>query len=165
VNVVKTIVFLVILWFIILFALPIGISIVEIELGIQRFPPQLLPAMVLLAAGTLLGLWAAFTLALSGRGTPAPFAPPQELVVSGPYAYVRHPFAIAVVAQALGIGIAMGSIPVIAYAALLTIVYYFVVRPAEERGLEARFGARVRAYMREVRGFRPRLTPYTAAEK
>ena len=159
-NVIKTVVFLLVIWFTFLFALPIAVSIVEIELGIQRFPPQLLAASVLLGAFTLLGVWAALTLALKGRGTPAPFAPPKDFVVSGPYGYVRHPFAIALLGQGVGVGIAMGSIPVLAYVVLMMTIYYYLVRPVEERTLEARFGDRMRAYARAVRGFRPRLKPY-----
>ena len=164
-NVVKTVVFLVVVWFTLLFALPIAVSIAEIELGIQRFPPQLLLSMLLLALFTLLGVWAAMTLAVAGHGTPAWFAPPQEFVVSGPYAYVRHPFVISLVGQGIGIAVAMGSIPVIVYVSLLMVIYYFFVRPGEERALEARFGARVRDYSRAVRGFRPRLKPYLAERR
>jgi protein-S-isoprenylcysteine O-methyltransferase Ste14 len=159
-NIVKTAVFLAIIWFIFLFVLPIAVSIVEIELGIQRFPPQLLPATLLLGGFTLLGLWAAFTLAVKGHGTPAPFAPPTQFVVAGPYRYVRHPFAIALLGQGVGVGIAMGSIPVLAYVAVMMAFYYYAVRPGEERTLEARFGEPVRSYARAVRGFRPRLKPY-----
>src|SRR5215831_15142278 len=36
--------------------------------------------------------------ALEGLGTPAPIAPPQKLVVTGLYRYVRNPIYIAVVA-------------------------------------------------------------------
>ena len=159
-NVLKTIVLLVLFWFVFLFAIPIGVSIVEIELGIQRFPPQLPLAAIMLGAFTLLAVWAALTLAFAGRGTPAPFAPPQQFVASGPYAYLRHPFVTAFIGQCVGMGIAMGSIPVIVYAAVSLIVYYFLIRPGEERKLVERFGEPVRAYFRAVRGFRPRLRPY-----
>jgi protein-S-isoprenylcysteine O-methyltransferase Ste14 len=39
--------------------------------------------------------------ALEGLGTPAPIAPPQKLVVTGLYRYVRNPIYIAVVAAIL----------------------------------------------------------------
>ena len=159
-NVIKTLIFLVLFWFLFLLALPIAVSIVEIEVGIQRFPPQLAVASLLLGVFTLLSLWAALYLAVAGRGTPAAFAPPREFVINGPYAYVRHPFVIASIGQGVGIGIAMGSIPVMFYVAALTTVYYFLVRPSEERTLEQRHGDAARAYSRNVRGFRPRLTPY-----
>lgn len=159
-DVIKTTVFLIVLWGIFLFALPIGISIVEIDVGMQRFPPEPLLAGPLLLLGTLLVLWAAFALVLSGQGTPLTVDPPRALVISGPYGYVRHPFVIGVVAQIVGLGITLGSIPVIAYAAVTLIVWYYRVRPREERALEERFGPDAQAYFQNVRGFRPRLTPY-----
>ncbi len=159
-DVIKTTVFLIALWSIVLFALPIGISILEIEVGIQRFPPKPLLAGPLLLLGTLLALWAAFTLALSGQGTPLAVDPPRALAITGPYAYVRHPFVIGVVAQIVALGITLGSIPVIGYAAVSLIVWYYGIRPREERTLEERFGPDARAYFQHVRGFRPRLTPY-----
>jgi protein-S-isoprenylcysteine O-methyltransferase Ste14 len=164
-DVVKTTVFLIALWGIVLFALPIGISIVETEVGLQRFPPEPLIAGPLLLLGTLLALWAAFTLVLSGQGTPLTVDPPRALVISGPYAYVRHPFVIGVVAQIVALGITIGSIPVMAYAAITMIVWYYGIRPREERTLEERFGPDARAYFQHVRGFRPRLTPYRSTRR
>src|SRR5215475_13870170 len=40
--------------------------------------------------------------ALDGLGTPAPIAPPQKLVVTGLYRYVRNPIYTAVVAVIFG---------------------------------------------------------------
>jgi protein-S-isoprenylcysteine O-methyltransferase Ste14 len=92
----KTLLYLVCFWFVFVFVLPIGVSIVEVELGIQRFPGPPVLAALLLLVFTLLGLWAALTLAVRGRGTPAPFDAPRELVTQGPYAFVRHPLVAAV---------------------------------------------------------------------
>jgi protein-S-isoprenylcysteine O-methyltransferase Ste14 len=154
-TVIKTTVFLVVFWSLFLFAIPIGISIIEIGLGIQRFPPQSLIAGPLLALSTLLVVWAAFTLAVRGGGTPMSFDPTRQFVDSGPYAYIRHPFVAGVTGQILAFGIALGSIPVIGYAVVSLIVWYYGVRPREERSLDERFGARMREYRRNVRGFRP----------
>lgn len=162
-NVTKTLASLLLFWFVYLFLLPIGISIVEIELGIQRFPPQLAAAGLLLACFTLLAVWAAVTLAVVGRGTPVPFDTAREFVAAGPYAFVRHPFVLAVMGQGVGVGIALGSIPVLAYVAASASFWYFVVRPREERDLARRFGRAWSDYARAVRGFRPRLTPYRPA--
>lgn len=159
-NVLKTTAFLIAFWSIFLFALPMGISIVEIAVGLQRFPSQPLLASALLLFATLLTLWSAFTFALSGLGTPLTIDPPREFVTSGPYAYVRHPFVIGVVGQIVALGIALGSAPVIVYAAVVMIVWYYGVRPGEERALLDRFGDQARAYFESVRGFRPRMTPY-----
>ena len=159
-NVVKTVAFLVAFWFVFLFAVPMGISIVEVESGIQRFPPPLLLAPAVLLVFTCLAVWAAMSLAIIGGGTPLGIDPPHELVTSGPYAFIRHPFVTAVTGQVVGLGIALGSIPVLAYAVVLMTIWYYGIRPREERALEERFGDRARAYRRAVRGFRPRLTAY-----
>jgi protein-S-isoprenylcysteine O-methyltransferase Ste14 len=158
--VLKTLVFLVLFWLVFLYALPIGLSIVEVDLGIQRFPPKPLLAAALLLVFTVIATWSALTLAIAGKGTPLPFDPPQSLVTAGPYAYLRHPFVAAVTGQIVGLGIALGSVPILAYATTLTAAWYFFIRPREERTLEARFGDRMREYRRAVRGFRPRLSPY-----
>jgi protein-S-isoprenylcysteine O-methyltransferase Ste14 len=152
---VKTIAFLLVYWSVFLFAIPIGISIVEVELGLQRFPPQTRTAMLLLAVSTLLVLWSSLTLAMRGAGTPMPIDPTKQLVASGPYAYLRHPFVTGAIGQIVALGIGLGSVPVLVYAAAALTVWYYGIRPGEERTLEQRFGARAREYHRRVRGFRP----------
>ena len=159
-RVLKTTAFLVVLWGVLLLAVPLGISILEIQIGAQRFPPQPAVAGPLLLLGTLLTLWSAMTFAVRGRGTPLTIDPPREFVSSGPYGYVRHPFVIGVIAQILALGIALGSVPVIGYAAAALVVWYYVIRPREERALAERFGRTYESYRQQVRIFRPRLTPY-----
>jgi protein-S-isoprenylcysteine O-methyltransferase Ste14 len=95
------------------------------------------------------------TLAVKGGGTPMSFDPTRAFVESGPYAFIRHPFVAGVTGQIVALGIALGSIPVLAYAVVALVVWYYGVRPREERSLDARFGARVREYRQKVRGFRP----------
>jgi protein-S-isoprenylcysteine O-methyltransferase Ste14 len=114
-----------------------------------------LSATALLVVSSLLMLWAAFTLAIRGAGTPLPVDPTREFVVTGPYAYMRHPFVAAAIGQIVAIGIAFGSVPVLVYATVLFLVWYYGIRPGEERALDRRFGDRVREYRRRVRGFRP----------
>jgi protein-S-isoprenylcysteine O-methyltransferase Ste14 len=159
-NTAKTVMFLLVFWAVFLFALPMGLSIVEIGVGIQRFPPLPMAAGLLLLVFTILAVWAALTLAIAGQGTPLPIDPPATLVTRGPYAYVRHPFALAVTGQVVGLGLAFGSVPVLVYAVVALATWYFLVRPREERALEERFGRRMLEYRRAVHGFRPRLTPY-----
>jgi protein-S-isoprenylcysteine O-methyltransferase Ste14 len=52
-------------------------------------------------------------------------------------------------------GVTLGSVPVLAYAAIAFVVWYYGIRPREERALDQRFGKRVQQYRRRVRGFRP----------
>jgi protein-S-isoprenylcysteine O-methyltransferase Ste14 len=156
----KTLVEIILLWSTFLFALPIGISIVEIDMGLQRFPPQPAIAGVLLMLFTAIGLWAVVVLAVRGRGTPLPFDPPRRLVIEGPYGHLRNPLAAATLGQATAIALALGSVPVTAYVLVAALVWHFVIRPREEATLEQRFGAGWRRYTRNVHAWRPRLTRY-----
>jgi protein-S-isoprenylcysteine O-methyltransferase Ste14 len=56
--------------------------------------------LVLPAAAVLVHAFAAF--AWRGRGTPAPSAPTERLVVEGAYRHVRNPMYVAVLALVLG---------------------------------------------------------------
>jgi protein-S-isoprenylcysteine O-methyltransferase Ste14 len=161
-NVTKTLVEILTCWFVVLIALPIGISIVEVELAVQRFPSFPVLAATLLALFSLLGIWAALTIAIAGRGTPLPLDEARRLVTSGPYAYVRNPLTIAIAGQGAAMVLALGSVPVMMYFVLLIAWMYFYSRPREERHLRERFGERWNAYEKQVRAYRPRLTPYRA---
>jgi protein-S-isoprenylcysteine O-methyltransferase Ste14 len=159
-NLAKTLGYLLPIWFLVLFVVPIAISVVEIELGIQRFPPQPFLAGLGLIVFSALGAWAAVTLAILGEGTPAPFDTARKLVIRGPYAFMRHPIVVATIGLGISIGLALGSVPVLVYFAISFLVWYLFVRRAEERDLANRFGDEWNRYAQNVRAFRPRLTPY-----
>lgn len=159
-NVIKTLVGLILIWFVFLFLVPLGISIVEVDLGIQRFPPQYVAAAGLLLVSTIVALWSALTVAIAGQGTPLPFDSARTIVAAGPYAYLRYPLALASTGQLVALGIALGSVPVLLYGAIAFVLWYYLVRPAAEHDQAARFGSAWRAYAGAVRGFRPRLIRY-----
>jgi protein-S-isoprenylcysteine O-methyltransferase Ste14 len=46
------------------------------------------------AAGAAVAQGCVFTFPFIGRGTPAPFDPPRQLVIQGPYGFVRNPMYI-----------------------------------------------------------------------
>ena len=97
--------------------------------------------------------------AWTGRGTPAPFAPPQRLVVVGFYRYVRNPIYVGGAAGWLGLWVVLGHAnwtgAVLAVAAMLG-VYSFVVF-YEEPTLRKKFGADYEEYCRNVRRWWPRV--------
>ncbi len=119
--------------------------------------------MLLIVVG-LPGLIDSFArFALQGLGTPAPIAPPQNLVVTGLYRYVRNPMYVAVVAVILGQGILFGDWRLLIYGGLMWLAFHaFVVAYEEPVRLEV---------WRPVRGFRanvprwiPRVVPWRALE-
>src|SRR3954451_358141 len=75
--------------------------------------------LVLAGAPVLLHAFAAF--AWHGRGTPAPAAPTERLVVEGAYRYVRNPMYVAVFALVLGQVLLFGSGGLCAYLLVIGI--------------------------------------------
>src|SRR5690349_11345703 len=53
--------------------------------------------------------------ALEGLGTPAPIAPPQHLVVTGLFRYVRNPIYVALIALILGQALLFGDQRLLVY--------------------------------------------------
>jgi protein-S-isoprenylcysteine O-methyltransferase Ste14 len=92
-----------------------------------------------------------------GRGTPAPVAPPERLVVSGVFRWVRNPGYVAVLSMVAGQGLLLGSAAVLAYAACLALGFHLFVVLYEEPTLRRQFGEEYAAYCRRVPRWVPRL--------
>jgi protein-S-isoprenylcysteine O-methyltransferase Ste14 len=101
--------------------------------------------------------------ALEGLGTPAPIAPPQKLVVSGLYRYVRNPIYIAVVAIILGQALLFGDARLLWYGALLWLFFHVAVVAFEEPSLKQTFDTEYERFRTNVPRWIPRLTPWRAA--
>lgn len=127
------------------------------ELRPPLFPGARVAGIALLVAG--LPLFVAFNLrfVLEGEGTPAPIAPTRQLVVGGPFRYVRNAGYIAVLALIAGQGLLLGSTRVLAYAAALFVLFHAFVVFYEEPTLRRRFGAEYDDYCRRVPRWMPRL--------
>lgn len=74
-------------------------------------------------------------------GTIAPDDPPQTLVVTGPYAYVRNPLALAQLMILLSEGILAGVPKLLGLAAFYAVFLLIYTPCSEEPGLRSRFGA------------------------
>ncbi|HXW92795.1 MAG TPA: isoprenylcysteine carboxylmethyltransferase family protein [Terriglobales bacterium] len=98
----------------------------------------------------------------TGRGTPAPVAPPKWLVVVGFYRYVRNPMYVGFAVGWIGLWIVFGHPNPVAIAAVAAValgVHLFVIL-YEEPILRRKFGAEYEAYSRNVRRWWPRLRPW-----
>ncbi|MGH9370989.1 MAG: methyltransferase family protein [Vicinamibacterales bacterium] len=115
----------------------------------------------LIAAGgaALLECFARF--AIKGRGTPAPIAPTETLVVTGLYRFVRNPMYVAVVLVILGQALLLGSTRLLAYALAVWTAFHIFVLAYEEPTLRRQFGESYDRYRTNVRRWLPRLMPWT----
>ena len=114
--------------------------------------------MILAGVPGLVDAFARF--ALQGLGTPAPIAPPHNLVVTGLYRYVRNPIYVAVVAIILGQAVLMGDWRLIVYGALLWLFFHAWVVVLEEPELVSRFGTEYDDFRANVPRWIPRMTPW-----
>lgn len=137
-------------WGMFLWIFPKGVAELEVRLGTPRIEPGGWPALVLFALGGYLGLASGLTMARVGRGTPLPTATAGELVVAGPYRYLRNPMAVAGILQGIAMGWYLGSPTYIALSILGGVLWHLLARPSEEADLEARFGRSYRAYKARV---------------
>ena len=95
----------------------------------------------------------------TGRGTPAPMAPPQRLVVVGFYRHVRNPMYVGFAVGWIGLWVVFGHASPLAIAVVLAValgVHLFVVF-YEEPTLRKKFGADYIDYCRNVARWWPRL--------
>ena len=83
----------------------------------------------------------------------------HELVMSGPYRWVRHPLYTTGIMLLTATGLMLKSWLVLLFALVAAIVFRFVVVPIEERQLIAKFGDGYRRYMRRTGALLPRMKP------
>lgn len=91
-----------------------------------------------------------------GLGTPAPVAPPQRLVVTGLYCYVRNPMYVAVLLLIFGQGLLFGSFPLLEYGLVVWLGTFAFVVFYEEPGLRRKFGREYEEFCARVPRWIPR---------
>lgn len=134
--------------------------------GWRTAPPMLrvsaLPwlGFVLIAAGGGVVVESFARFAIKGLGTPAPVAPTECLVVSGLYRYVRNPMYVGVLSVIAGQALALGSVLLLGYAALIWLCFFAFVVLYEEPSLLHRFGASYQDYRTNVPRWWPRITAW-----
>ena len=92
-----------------------------------------------------------------GRGTPAPTAPTEELVVGGLYRDLRNPLSDGDGLDIAGQCLAFRSLPLVGWLAVFAFAVTVFVIGYEQPTLRARYGASYDAYCRNVAAVVPRL--------
>jgi protein-S-isoprenylcysteine O-methyltransferase Ste14 len=127
--------------------------------GAEWPAPVRITGAVLTAAGATALLAAFAQFAVQGRGTPAPPAPTEHLVVRGLYRYVRNPMYLAVLAVITGQALLLSRPVLLGYAIIVAAAFVAFVYGYEQPTLARRYGASYQAYKRAVPGWWPRLPP------
>jgi protein-S-isoprenylcysteine O-methyltransferase Ste14 len=99
--------------------------------------------------------------ARSGRGTLSPVDPPRNLVIRGPYRYVRNPMYLSVTLIVLGEVLLTQSRGLLAFWALWFAAVNLFVLGYEEPTLRSQFGAEYERYSAAVGRWLPRLRPWS----
>jgi protein-S-isoprenylcysteine O-methyltransferase Ste14 len=133
-----------------------GLFALYIPLALLRTGPRIETGVIsflgipLWLIGGLTVLWCFWDFTFKGRGTPVPMDPPKELVVTGPYRYVRNPIYLGVLSIFLGHFLWFGYWALLIYTVLAFILY-------EEPTLKRKFGAAYETYLKKVPRWIPRL--------
>lgn len=85
-----------------------------------------------LAGGSLLLLWCVRDFYVAGRGTLAPWAPPERLVIVGLYRFSRNPMYVAVLIILSGWALMFTSGTLWIYAAVIAILFHLRIVFGEE---------------------------------
>ena len=107
--------------------------------------------------GWIVMIWCFWIFIANGRGTPAPFDPPSELVAVGPYRFVRNPMYVAGLVTLLGWILWSPSLSLILAFFLFIFATHLFVTLYEEPTLRKNFGAAYEDYCRQVPRWMPKF--------
>lgn len=106
--------------------------------------------LVPLIVGGVALLWCVRDFYVAGKGTIAPWAPPERLVVVGLYRYTRNPIYIAVTLIHLGWAVSFGLRGLFTYAVIVAVAFHLRVVFGEEPWLARTHGAQWHEYASRV---------------
>jgi protein-S-isoprenylcysteine O-methyltransferase Ste14 len=95
-------------------------------------------------------LWCVRDFYVAGKGTLAPWSPPQKLVTIGLYRYSRNPMYVAVTLILFGWSIAFGASDLFVYAIFVAVVFHLRVVFGEEPWLARTHGEEWTRYCSQV---------------
>ena len=134
----------------------------ETAMGVWRASdPLFWTALLLLTAGLSLLAWTVSLFFRRGRGTLAPWDPPEHLVITGPYRYVRNPMITGVVTALAGEALLFQSVSLGTWCLVFFAVSAVHFPLVEEPGLRRRFGDDYSQYCANVPRWFPRLKPWS----
>ena len=131
------------------------------------FEPAWLRNLELQAIALLgvVGMSAVQEFAQRGNGTPIPYDPPKQLVVSGLYRYISNPMQLSCALVMTAWGCVLRNAWVAA-AGIMSFLYSLGLAAWDEgEDMRVRFGKPWEEYRNNVKAWRPRLTPWHAPDR
>ena len=120
--------------------------------------PQLV-GLMLISLGGVSYIWCSVSFVIYAKGTPIPFTPTKELVVTGLYRFVRNPLYIAGTLVLSGETLLFQSKGIFIYTIIMFGIFHVHVL-IEETHLENTFGIKYIQYRRSVPRWIPRFKSY-----
>jgi len=128
-------------------------------INFQSFPFYL--SIFFLVIGFFLSIWSVRTFyKLGGNGTPGPWKPVSNLIIKGPYQYVRNPMLLGVFFLLLFESIFFTSMPLFIWFIVFFIGNIIYFKNFEEKDLSKRFGDDYENYKKKVSMIFPKFNPY-----
>jgi protein-S-isoprenylcysteine O-methyltransferase Ste14 len=109
-----------------------------------------------IVVGATVLAWCIVDFVRTGRGTPAPWDAPRHLVTRGLYRVVRNPMYVGIVFTLIGEALLFRSAWLLAYVAIVWLVFHLFVTVYEEPSLRRQFGQSYAAYCEAVNRWIPR---------
>lgn len=150
---------------IVLFLIPYFVKGLDIYLPIFSIGVLRYLAIIPFMLGSLISLWCILLFLTEGRGTPAIYASPKRLVISGPYKYVRNPMQIGVLLMLYSESIFFESPALLLYALIISFGFHLLVVLYEEKKLEQSFGESYESYRKYTNRWLPRCSKKDVTEK
>jgi protein-S-isoprenylcysteine O-methyltransferase Ste14 len=108
----------------------------------------------------VIGVSAVQEFASRGKGTPVPFDPPKQLVVSGLYRYISNPMQLSCALVMTAWGLIVRN-PWLALGGIMSFIYSFGLAAWDEgEDMRVRFGKSWEDYSTNVKPWRPRRLPW-----
>ncbi|HEY5808288.1 MAG TPA: isoprenylcysteine carboxylmethyltransferase family protein [Povalibacter sp.] len=107
--------------------------------------------LIPLVLGVVMLLWCVRDFYVAGKGTLAPWSPPQRLVVVGLYRYSRNPMYVAVTLILLGWALVFGLWGLVWYTLFVVVAFHLRVVLGEEPWLARTHGQEWSGYTGRVR--------------
>lgn len=140
------------------YQLDVRLPVVHVEIGRLR-----VVGAALFVISLSLYLAASYVLTSRGKGAFVEFDPPTELVVAGPYQYVRNPVVAFLLGTMLGEAISLSSTGVLLMFFCFLVLAHRQVTRLEEPLLRRRFGRAYDDYCAHVPRWIPRRTRWRAS--